>query len=385
MKTVSIRGVIVPSDYDTSWAASWIERGLITPESAFRRQLDAIADDDVDIRINSPGGSVFAAYEMVNTANDWRTRTGKTLTVTIGALAASAASLFAVMVGRKSIKAHANSKFMFHSASSLAWGGPEAMEDEAAILTKINDEIKAALVTQYDLAPETISDWFREGRMGWLTATEAKAVGMVSEIVDELAEVLKFDSTDITAMGGRGLNIAALLDMEDTEDGRDNSEDAGESGDTAAAEVPNTGDEPGTETVDAEAAYDEGYRAGREDEAKELGISHAAAIGLVTAQVDSLNATITELTETLATARQEAEASREEATTALAIVTAQMDDLKAKHAQLTAGNHAPPLDSGPMTFAEALKHCGGDYAVARKRYPDLYEQQRIRDAQNRSR
>ena len=42
MTRINLRGVIVPSIYDTDWTQEYITKGIITPESAFRRELEQI-------------------------------------------------------------------------------------------------------------------------------------------------------------------------------------------------------------------------------------------------------------------------------------------------------------------------------------------------------
>ncbi len=70
MARIDIRGVIVPSDYDVSFLFPYIQKGLITPESYVRKQIEANKDDTLDLYINSQGGSVFAGNEMINALQD---------------------------------------------------------------------------------------------------------------------------------------------------------------------------------------------------------------------------------------------------------------------------------------------------------------------------
>ena len=88
MSRIEVRGVIVPSEFDLDWLAQYIERGLFTPESYFRRALASVpAGEALDIYINSPGGSVFAANEIINAVREWKAATGQAVTVTLGAMA----------------------------------------------------------------------------------------------------------------------------------------------------------------------------------------------------------------------------------------------------------------------------------------------------------
>ena len=319
MTRVSIRGVIVGSEYDSEWTKAWIENGMLTPLSAFERQLNAVKDDDVDIYINTRGGDVFAGYEMVNAIRNWQDETGKVATVTVGAMAASMGAYIAVMAGGK-FRAHSNAKLMIHGATCEMWGGAEAMKDESGLLGKINDELRSALVARYTLAPEVVDGWFAEGRQGWLTAEEAQAAGMVSEIIGSPSEVIDFDNTAVAAMQERGLKIAAFLttttppEPEDKNE-RDETDDAG-----ATDETPD-GDESAKTAVDA--AYEEGHDAGVIEGAETPNAELTAQIAQLTA--DHADA-IAELTDKLTAAETDNQTKADEITaSAAALATAQAE------------------------------------------------------------
>jgi ATP-dependent protease ClpP protease subunit len=178
---IEIRGVIVPSSLDSAWLKEYIDKGMITPESRVRDALKTAGD--VELYINSPGGSVFSGYEMANALSD-HIRAGHSVEIIVGAMAASAAANLLAMVPRVKATAHANSKIMFHGAAGYTEGGEEAHADTAALLAQINGEIKAALVA-HGLESATVDEWFAEGRQGWLTAEEAKAIGLVDEIIED--------------------------------------------------------------------------------------------------------------------------------------------------------------------------------------------------------
>lgn len=210
MKKIEIRGVIVPSVYDASeYMQRYIDKGVITPESRVRAALKDHADD-TEVYISSQGGSVFAGYEMANAFRDWKAATGKGLTLTIGAMAASAAANLITQVPADKVRAHKNAKFMFHGAATETWGGEGAHQDSKDLLNKINSEVKTALITRYKMSPETVAEWFSEGRMGWMTAAQAKTAGMVDEIIGEDAPALQVTKADVAGLAAKGIGIAAL-------------------------------------------------------------------------------------------------------------------------------------------------------------------------------
>lgn len=209
MKRIEIRGVIVPSSLDMEWAADYINKGLITPESRIRQAL-ASAGDDVELYINSRGGSVFSGNEMVNALKQFKA-TGKRLEITVGAMAASMAANIVAMSDADRVRAHANTKFMFHGAQGLTDGGTGAHEDAAGLLATINHDVVSALVAKAPKQKKEISGWFEEGRMGWLSAKQALDMGLIHEIVDAAdAPLAEIDKAAAQKMLEGGMDVAAL-------------------------------------------------------------------------------------------------------------------------------------------------------------------------------
>jgi ClpP class serine protease len=92
MSRIELRGVIVPSIYDQDFMEEYIAKGILMPESRFRKMLaEASKTEPLSVYINSPGGSVFAAFEMVNAAVEWKIANSQPLQIVVGAMAASAA------------------------------------------------------------------------------------------------------------------------------------------------------------------------------------------------------------------------------------------------------------------------------------------------------
>lgn len=210
MKRIEIRGVIVPSAYDCAWLADYIAKGLFTPESRIRAAL-AAAGDDVELYINSQGGSVFAGNEMINALKQFKA-TGKKLEITVGAMAASMAANIVAMAGADHVRAFSNSKFMFHGAYGLTEGGKGAHEDSAAMLASINNDVIAKLLTLPGAKKSEVKGWFEEGRMGWLSAQQALDMGLISEIADAQDAPLAAMDKDAAAkmLETSGLDVAAL-------------------------------------------------------------------------------------------------------------------------------------------------------------------------------
>lgn len=208
MKTLTISGVIVPSDY--AFYDDLIEAGIVTPLASFAYAI-AATNDDLEIVLNSYGGDVFAGNSISNAISRWAAdHPDRKLFITVDAIALSAAAvILAKAPERATCRAYRESLIMYHSAASICWGGPGAMKDCAAMMDKVNNGIRDILLAKTDIPRETIDEWLSEGRMGWLTGTEAKAHGLVSKLLDGIPsekpakltdeEAAKLDTPSIAA------------------------------------------------------------------------------------------------------------------------------------------------------------------------------------------
>lgn len=396
MNKIELRGVIVPSEYDASWAENYIQKGIIIPESRFRSALAAAnKKEPLTVYVNSPGGSVFSAGEMVNAVREWKAETKQPVTVTLGALTASAASAFAIMVADE-IKAHANAKMMFHGAWTMSMGGKEMHQDTAELLDKINGDIKARLVSKYGMNPETVTEWFAEGREGWLNAQDLMDSKLATEIIEDPSDVIEFNPDALGEIENRGLGIAAFLQTNTTEATDDSGQaDDDQSGggdvDTAgASDEPDEGEPAAAVETDADAT-------GEVDEP-------AAAVEPEPVAVVEIDPQAIEAAR-LEGFTQGQSASGEMILTLRAKLTAEQDTarkLQSERDQLRAANdktidslkkandHIQRLLNGGLSFSssieswgQALAACNGGYDEARRKYPEAYKAQREQDKNNR--
>jgi ATP-dependent protease ClpP protease subunit len=390
-KRIEIRGVIVPSDYDTEWAMKYIDKGLFTPESYFRRALnEADVSKPLSVYINSPGGSVFAANEMVNAVREWKLTNNQPVEIVIGAMAASAASMFAISVGDQ-IKTHSNGKMMFHGAWTVSIGGKELHEDQAELLGKINADIQSRLVSKYNLAPETVAEWFAEGREGWLSADEMVQSGIASGMIDDAAEVIEFPNESVVDIEQRGLGIAAMLEIKnEVKDvcGKSNdeavvggdavqSDDEGDSGDQqpdAAAEAV-AGTEAGTtegtegQPADDTAEPSDEYNAGKEAGAAEVTAAMTVLKEGYESKIESLNALASKLQSEKDKLRAELDKITKQNKANLEDMSAKLKDATDRLGKFLSGGLS--FCPAPKTWAEAMTACNGDYVAAARAYPEL--------------
>jgi ATP-dependent Clp protease protease subunit len=161
--------VIVASDSDAAWL------GGISAE-AFARELRAMAGD-VELRINSPGGDVFAARAMAQAMREHQGR----ITAYVDGVAASAASLLAVSASETVMAPGA--MMMIHEAWTIALGNKGDFLATAALLEKID----ASIVETYQAkAGGDPAEWGAlMAAETWYTAAEAVQAGLADRVAED--------------------------------------------------------------------------------------------------------------------------------------------------------------------------------------------------------
>ena len=185
-KTIAnIYGVIVDGFYDDPCFDDIINTGCITPSSRFIYQV-ASAQGDLEIHVNSYGGDVFSANSMIIALRAWAAaHPDANLDIIVESIALSAAANFVAMAPKAArIHAFEPSLIMFHSCSTITWGGPGAHKDAADLMDKINGNVKAALKSRTSLDQTAIDTWFQDSREGWLSAKEAKQCKLIDDVMD---------------------------------------------------------------------------------------------------------------------------------------------------------------------------------------------------------
>lgn len=138
----------------------------------FREELDK-HQGAITVRINSPGGDVFAGMQIYNMLKD---RNGD-VTVIVDALAASAAS-FIAMAGDK-IVMNTGSMMMIHKASTIAWGNEDEMQEVIEMLRKTDDSIVSVYAARTGKSTDEIKQLLKDET--WMTADEAVEMGFADE------------------------------------------------------------------------------------------------------------------------------------------------------------------------------------------------------------
>lgn len=141
----------------------------------FVRELRDVRASRLNVRINSPGGSVFDGVTM---ANALRAHPA-TVTVQVDGIAASIASVIALAGDR--LVMMPQSQLMIHDASGLSIGNAADMREMADLLDRQSDNIAEAYA---DKAGGTVEDWRALMRAEtWYSAREAVDAGLADELV----------------------------------------------------------------------------------------------------------------------------------------------------------------------------------------------------------
>lgn len=165
--TVYLYDVIVGTDEEAAW---W---GGVSAQS-FVKEIRGLEADVIHLRINSPGGDVFAARAMEQAL---REHTAKIITH-IDGYAASAASYLAL--AGDEVEIASGGFFMIHKAWTYAYGNADDLTTTAGLLEKIDESLVATYATETGQDAEQLREWMRAET--WLNSDEAVQYGFADRI-----------------------------------------------------------------------------------------------------------------------------------------------------------------------------------------------------------
>lgn len=144
---------------------------------AFATALAAIpAENTVHLRINSPGGDVFAARAMVAALKGFK---GKTV-AHIDGVCASAATYVALACGE--VEMIEGAFFMIHNAWTYGFGNAEELRKTADLLEKVDEAIVVDYEKKTGAKRDQIQQWMAAET--WFSAQEALDAKFVDRVVD---------------------------------------------------------------------------------------------------------------------------------------------------------------------------------------------------------
>ncbi|MCW1017088.1 head maturation protease, ClpP-related [Streptococcus anginosus] len=172
MGVIDIKSDVVSNDVGEFY--EWLGMSSTYP-SKVQRAIANDEDDDITLNIASNGGDVFAASEIYTMLKD----SGKTVTVNIQGLAASAASVIA-MAGN-TVRMSPTSQMMIHKALVSTVGNSDDLEHESGVLNSIDESIAAAYELKTGLSQTDILQMMSNET--WMNAKVAVDKGFADEIM----------------------------------------------------------------------------------------------------------------------------------------------------------------------------------------------------------
>lgn len=168
-KTIDIKGPIVTND--DKWIYDWFGVDSCCPAD-IRSQLDEVADEGVQIVINSSGGDIFAASEIY----DMLAESKATIKVIF---AASAASYIACACTSEIVP---TGMLMIHNVSSYAAGDYNDMAHESGVLLKASKAVATAYRLKTGMSEDELIGLM--DKETWLTADEAVEKGFIDKVAE---------------------------------------------------------------------------------------------------------------------------------------------------------------------------------------------------------
>lgn len=149
------------------------------------RELEFANGEDIEIRVNSPGGDVFEGITIYNMLRNY----SGNVRVVVDGLAASIASIIAL--GGDEIIMNEGSFFMIHNPWSGAMGEANDFRKQADVLDSIRDQLLGIYQKATGMSEEEIVSMMDEET--WLTAEQAIEMGFATtqETFTKVAASLK--------------------------------------------------------------------------------------------------------------------------------------------------------------------------------------------------
>lgn len=162
------------------------------------------AQEDIELVINSPGGSALEAFQLLNIVE----KCEHNVTARIEVMAASAAAVIAL--GCPNVKITAKDIVMLHNCWSVTVGDANEHEQQMQAMKAVDNALQL-IVTQYcsEENAQYIRSKMNEGEL-WLTGEQ------VAELFDnvELVEI-KSKIGNLAAKGGLDTLVARLHELQD--------------------------------------------------------------------------------------------------------------------------------------------------------------------------
>ena len=169
---LKVKGTIVSDDI--AWIYELFDVEHTSPKM-IEKALESANGDDLEILINSPGGSVFDGSEIYSTIKDYP---GDSIVKIVG-IAASAASVIA-MAGKK-VMMSPTAQMMIHNAANGTFGDYRDMEKNAGFLKNVNQSIINAYKIKSGKSDEELRTMMDDTT--WMTAQQAMEHNLIDQVM----------------------------------------------------------------------------------------------------------------------------------------------------------------------------------------------------------
>ena len=146
----------------------------------FVKQLNSIEAATIHLRINCPGGEVFAGQAMAQAIREHPAN----IIAHVDGYAASAASWLALACDEVLISE--GGYFMIHKAMTVAWGNADEFRKQVDLLDKIDATLVAGYAKETGQDEAQIADWMAAET--WFNAAEAVEYGFADRIAEGAAK-----------------------------------------------------------------------------------------------------------------------------------------------------------------------------------------------------
>lgn len=176
----------------------------------FVKDLNALSNvKNINLHINSPGGSVFEALAIYNALKEHPAN----VITNIDGIAASAAT-FIALAGDTIVMAE-NAMFMIHNPWSMTAGDAEDLRKEADVLDKLRDSMVGIYMGRFGGTEEELSAALDAET--WYSAEEAMNAGFIDVIKNESKAAASLDLNSFLAYGYKNAPITMAEDSGTTE------------------------------------------------------------------------------------------------------------------------------------------------------------------------
>lgn len=185
MKTVDIRGEIVPNEWAGCYAYEKEVNPLFTADCtcpAFVQDVINTLEDgeELQIIVNSGGGDVMSGSEIHSMLKNASAAGHKTI-CEIQSIAASAASMIACACDV--VKMHSTAKFMIHCASTCTSGNHRDLERMANILSTVDKSIAQAYVEKTGASEAQILELMNHEEGFYMDANKCVELHFADEVI----------------------------------------------------------------------------------------------------------------------------------------------------------------------------------------------------------